>query len=95
MTAPKVQKLKIQDSLSSNTDSMIVTDTYSWGIKGYDKMPIYDVKLPLLQALWAGRWLVLPLEKWVHFLLGPWRLVCQSIEISNQMEVNGHVSNFG
>ena len=28
MTASKVQKLKIQDSLSSNTDSMIVTDTY-------------------------------------------------------------------
>ena len=68
---------------------------YSWGIKGFDKTPIYDVKLPLLQALWAGWWWVLPLEKWVHFLLGPWRLVCQFIDISNQIEVNGHVSNFG
>ena len=68
---------------------------YSWGIKGFDKMPIYDVKLPLLQALWAGWWWVLPLEKWVHFFLGPWRLVCQFIDISNQIEVNGHVSNFG
>ena len=26
--------------------------------------------------------------------LGPWFLVCQFIEISNQIEVNGHISNF-
>ena len=26
--------------------------------------------------------------------LGPWLLVCQVIEISNQMEVNGHISKF-
>ena len=27
--------------------------------------------------------------KWVHFFLGPWLLVCQFLEISNQMELNG------
>ena len=30
---------------------------------------------------------VLPLEKWINFFLGPWLLVCQFIEISNQMEL--------
>ena len=39
--------------------------------------------------------MILPLVKWVHFFLGPWLLVCQFIEISNQMEVNGEVTNFG
>ena len=34
-----------------------------------------------------------PLEKRIHFLLGPWLLVCQFIEISNQMKLNGEVSN--
>ena len=33
-------------------------------------------------------------EKWSHFFLGPWLLVCQFIDISNQIGVNGHVSNF-
>ena len=35
-----------------------------------------------------------PIVKWVNFFLGPWLLVCQSIEISNQMESNGKVSTF-
>ena len=34
-----------------------------------------------------------PLEKWIHFFLSPWLLVCQFIEISNQMEPTGKVSN--
>ena len=29
---------------------------------------------------------ILPFVKWLHFFLGPWVLVCQFIEISNQME---------
>ena len=35
-----------------------------------------------------------PCCKMSAFFLGPCLIVCQSIEISNQMEVNGHVSNF-
>ena len=41
--------------------------------------------------MWAGHRWILPFVKLIHFLLGPWLLVCQFIEISNQMEVNGHV----
>ena len=41
----------------------------------------------------AGQEWILPLVKWVHFFLGPWLLVCQFVEISNQMESNGKVSN--
>ena len=41
----------------------------------------------------AGQEWILPLEKWVHFFLGPWLLVCQFIDISNQMESTGEVSN--
>ena len=37
----------------------------------------------------------LPFVKWLHFVIGPCVLVCQFIEISNQMEVNGEVANFG
>ena len=33
------------------------------------------------------------LVKWIHFFLGPWLVVCQFIEISNQMESNGKVLN--
>ena len=36
-----------------------------------------------------------PIEKLIHFFLGPLLLVCQFIDISNQMEVNGEVTNFG
>ena len=53
----------------------------------------YGVKLPLLRAVWAGQGLILPLEKLLHFFLGPWLLVCQFIDISNQMETTGEVSN--
>ena len=38
---------------------------------------------------------ILPFVKWVLFFLGPWLLVYQFIDISNQIEANGHVSNFG
>ena len=44
--------------------------------------------------MWADQGLILPLEKWTHFFLGPWLVVCQSIDISNQMESNGAISNF-
>ena len=43
----------------------------------------------------AGNGWILPLVKWIHFFLGPWLLVCQFVEISNQMELNGEVWNFG
>ena len=33
------------------------------------------------------------LKNWYIFI-GPWLLVCQFIEFSNQMELNGGVSNF-
>ena len=36
-----------------------------------------------------------PSCKTATFFLGPWLLVCQFIEISNQIEVTGQVSNFG
>ena len=54
----------------------------------------YGVKLPLLRAVWAGQGSILPLVKWIDFFLGPWLVVCQFIEISNQMESNGEVLNF-
>ena len=38
--------------------------------------------------------MILPHEKYVHFFVGPWLLVRQFIEISNQTELNGEVSNF-
>ena len=37
-------------------------NTYSWGIKGFNKMPLYGVKLPYLQAVWAGQGWILPLK---------------------------------
>ena len=39
-------------------------------------------------AGWQGQEQILPLEKWIHFFLGPCLLVCQFIEIYNQMELN-------
>ena len=45
--------------------------------------------------MWAGYGWILLLIKWVHFFLGPWLLVCQFVEISNQMELNDEVWNFG
>ena len=41
----------------------------------------------------TGQEWILPLEKWKHFLLGPWLFVCQFVDISNQMEITGEVSN--
>ena len=52
-----------------------------------------EVKLPWLRAVPAGQEWILPLEKWAHFFLGPWLLVCQFLDISNQMETTGEVSN--
>ena len=43
--------------------------------------------------MWAGQGLIIPQEKWIHFFLGPWLLVFQFIEISNQMEPTGEVSS--
>ena len=54
---------------------------------------VYGVKLPLLRAVWVGQGLILPLEKLIHFFLGPWLLVCQFIDIFNQMEPTGEVAN--
>ena len=56
-------------------------------------MPFYEVKLPKLQAVWTGYGRILPLEKLTHFVLGPWLLECQFIDISNQMETTGEVPN--
>ena len=43
--------------------------------------------------MWTGQGLNLPLEKLSHFFLGPWLLVCQFIDISNQIEPTGEVAN--
>ena len=37
---------------------------------------------------------ILPLVKQDRYFLGPWLLVCQFMEISNQMEQNDEVTNF-
>ena len=42
---------------------------YSWGIEGFNKTPFYGVKLPELQAMWAGHGRILPLVKWGHFFI--------------------------
>ena len=71
----------------------VLSKIYTSGIKGLHDPPVYGVKLPYLQVVWAGQGWILPLVKLMHFFLGPWLLVRQFIEISNQMEVNGEVSN--
>ena len=53
---------------------------YSWGIKGFDKPLFYGVKPPL--------------ENEYIFFFGPWLLVCQFVEVSNQMESNGEQQMF-
>ena len=51
------------------------------------------VKLPYnYEQCVRDRGSILPLEKLTHFVLGPWLLVCQFIDISNQMETTGEVS---
>ena len=64
-----------------------------WGIKGFNKSLFYRVKLPYLRAVRAGQEWILPIVKWVNFFLGPWFLVYQFIDISNQMEPTEEVSN--
>ena len=41
-----------------------------------------------------GTWVNPHFCKMATFFIGPWLLVCQFMEISNQMESNGKVSNF-
>ena len=53
----------------------------------------FEKDLLLCEAVYAGQGLILPLEKLMHFFLGPWLLVCQFIDISNQMEPTGEVAN--
>ena len=67
---------------------------YSWGIKGFNKSHFYGVKLPWLWAVSASQEWIFSIEKWVHFFLDPWLLVCQFVKISNQMESNCKASNF-
>ena len=62
-------------------------------LKDLTLLRAYGVKLPYLRAVSAGT--NVKIVKWIRFFLGPWLLVCQFIEISNQMEVNGDVTNFG
>ena len=50
----------------------------------------YGVKLPELQAVWAGLWVDPPSFKTDTFFY----VLGQFIKISNQMEANGHVLNF-
>ena len=51
------------------------------------------VKLPLLRAVWAGQGSILRFVIWIDFFLGPWLVVCQFVEIFNQMESNGDVTS--
>ena len=53
----------------------------------------YGVKLPLLKIVWAGQGWILPYVKWLNLFLGPWLIVCQFIDISNQIEPTGEVAN--
>ena len=48
-----------------------------------------------MRAVSARQEWILTFVKWVLFFLGPWLLVYQFIDISNQIEANGHVLNFG
>ena len=62
-------------------------------IKDWTLHRAIEVKVPWLRAVPARQEWILPLKKWVHFFLGPWLLVCQFTDISNQMESTGEVSN--
>ena len=62
-------------------------------IKDWTLHRAIEVKVPWLRAVPAMQEWILPLKKWVHFFLGPWLLVCQFTDISNQMESSGEVSN--
>ena len=56
------------------------------GKKGFNKTQCMGQNYPNYRGNY-------PLEKRIYFFLGPWHLVCQFIEISNQMESTGEVSN--
>ena len=62
-------------------------------IKDWTLHRAIEVKVPWLRAVPARQEWILPLKKLVHFFLGPWLLVCQFIDISNQMETTGELSN--
>ena len=72
------------------------TSTYlhTVGKKVFNKTLSMVQNYPNYRRCGVGQGQILPLEKWIHFFLGPWLLVCQFIEISNQMELTGEVSNF-
>ena len=65
------------------------------GIKGLHDWPVYEVELPLLQAVQAGRGLVLSLVKWIHFFSCPWLEFCQFTDISNQIELTKNLLENG
>ena len=62
-------------------------------IKDWTLHRAIEVKVPWLRAVPARQEWILPLKKLVHFFLGPWLLVCQFIDISNQLETTDKVSN--
>ena len=62
-------------------------------IKDWTLHRAIEVKVPWLRAVPARQEWMLPLKKLIHFFLGPWLLVCQFIDISNQMETTGELSN--
>ena len=66
---------------------------YSCGQKGLTVHRTIVVKLPLLQAVWAGQGSILCFVIWIDFFLGPWLVVGQFIDISNQIEPTGEVAN--
>ena len=58
------------------------------------KLKILQKNLPNRCFMWAGQGKILILEKRIHFFFGPWLLVCQFLENSNQMNINGNVLYF-
>ena len=62
-------------------------------IKDWTLHRAIEVKVPWLRAVPARQEWILPLKKLVHFFLGPWLLVCQFIDIFNQKETTGELSN--
>ena len=43
--------------------------------------------------MWAGQGSILRFVNWIDFFLGPWLVVGQFIDISNQIEPTGEVAN--
>ena len=67
---------------------------YTSGIKGLHDPPCLWSKTTLITGGVGMTWVDPPFCKTNIFFLGPWLLVCQFIEISNQMELTCKVSNF-